>query len=172
MWKYRHCDASLISRPEHNLALQQRLYDLRSETKDAFEEAKRLEVRWKELEKEQREVYQVRSPQTDFSMPFVHIHHSDSHHSSFCYACVTVLQHKMKHLKNWLRPSSGKYPSNNPKGTLEYPESDKMLTSSFETSKNHARYIISEHYGQRSGPMGKSSGEISRKGHLVIRTCA
>lgn len=44
---------------ENNLALQQRLYDLRSETKDAFDEAKRLESRWKELEKEQKEVYQV-----------------------------------------------------------------------------------------------------------------
>ena len=45
---------------ENNLALQQRLYELRSETKDAFDEAKRLEARWKELEKEQKEVYQVR----------------------------------------------------------------------------------------------------------------
>lgn len=45
---------------ENNLSLQQRLYDLRSETKDAFDEAKRLEARWKELEKEQKEVYQVR----------------------------------------------------------------------------------------------------------------
>jgi len=45
--------------PGNNLALQQRLYDLRSETKDAFDEAKRLEARWKELEKEQKEVYQV-----------------------------------------------------------------------------------------------------------------
>lgn len=42
------------------MSFQQRLYDLRSETKDAFDEAKRLESRWKELEKEQREVYQVR----------------------------------------------------------------------------------------------------------------
>ncbi|KAH9480585.1 Vacuolar protein sorting-associated protein 37A [Psilocybe cubensis] len=48
---------------KNNLALQQRLYDLRSETKDAFDEAKRLEARWKELEKEQKEVYQRFSPQ-------------------------------------------------------------------------------------------------------------
>jgi len=47
------------------MSLQQRLYDLRSETKDAFDEAKRLESRWKELEKEQREVYQVR-PQVTY----------------------------------------------------------------------------------------------------------
>ncbi|KAF5315153.1 hypothetical protein D9619_007057 [Psilocybe cf. subviscida] len=45
------------------LALQQHLYDLRTETKDAFEEAKRLEARWKELEKEQKEVYQRYTPQ-------------------------------------------------------------------------------------------------------------
>ena len=45
---------------ENNLALQQRLYSLRSETKEAFDEAKQLEARWKELEKEQKEVYQVR----------------------------------------------------------------------------------------------------------------
>lgn len=51
---------------ENNLALQQRLYDLRSETKDAFDEAKQLEARWKDLEKEQREVYQVMSLSTTF----------------------------------------------------------------------------------------------------------
>ena len=44
---------------ENNLALQQRLYDLRTETKDAFDEAKNLEARWKELDKEQKEVFQV-----------------------------------------------------------------------------------------------------------------
>ncbi|KAM6494090.1 Modifier of rudimentary (Mod(r)) domain containing protein [Amanita muscaria] len=46
-----------------NLILQDSLYQLRSETKDAFDEAKRLEARWKGLEKEQREVYQRFSPQ-------------------------------------------------------------------------------------------------------------
>ncbi len=44
----------------NNLALQQPLYQLRSDTKEAFDEAKRLEARWKELEREQKEVYQVR----------------------------------------------------------------------------------------------------------------
>ncbi|CAA7261479.1 unnamed protein product [Cyclocybe aegerita] len=48
---------------QNNLALQQRLYDLRSETKEAFDEAKSLEARWKELEKEQKEVYQRFTPQ-------------------------------------------------------------------------------------------------------------
>lgn len=43
----------------NNLTIQQQLYNLRSETKDAFDEAKRLEARWKEVEKEQRDVYQV-----------------------------------------------------------------------------------------------------------------
>ncbi|KAF8890030.1 hypothetical protein CPB84DRAFT_1785227 [Gymnopilus junonius] len=47
----------------NNLALQQRLYDLRTETKNAFDEAKSLEARWKELEKEQKEVYQRFTPQ-------------------------------------------------------------------------------------------------------------
>jgi len=55
--------ALLTLRQEHNLGLQQNLYDLRTETKDAFDEAKRLEARWKELEKEQREVYQRFTPQ-------------------------------------------------------------------------------------------------------------
>ena len=45
---------------EHNLTLQEPLYQLRSDTKDAFDEAKRLEARWKEVEREQRDVYQVR----------------------------------------------------------------------------------------------------------------
>ncbi len=44
---------------ENNLALQDSLYHLRAETKDAFDEAKALEARWKELEKEQKDVYQV-----------------------------------------------------------------------------------------------------------------
>ncbi|KAG6377079.1 hypothetical protein JVT61DRAFT_1130 [Boletus reticuloceps] len=48
---------------QSNLALQDRLYQLRSETKDAFDEAKSLEVRWKEVEREQKEVYQRFSPQ-------------------------------------------------------------------------------------------------------------
>ncbi|KAI0043181.1 hypothetical protein FA95DRAFT_1499005 [Auriscalpium vulgare] len=47
----------------HNLALQDDLYRLRSETKDAFEEAKNLEARWAELQKEQKEVYQRFTPQ-------------------------------------------------------------------------------------------------------------
>jgi len=47
---------------ENNLALQQQLYNLRSETKDFFDEAKKLESRWKELEKEQRDIYQVPLP--------------------------------------------------------------------------------------------------------------
>ena len=34
--------------------------DVRAGAKDAFDEAKRLEARWKEVEREQRELYQVR----------------------------------------------------------------------------------------------------------------
>jgi len=45
-----------------NLALQDSLYKLRSETQEAFDDAKSLDARWKELEKEQREVYQVCRP--------------------------------------------------------------------------------------------------------------
>lgn len=44
---------------DNNLALQQDLYRLRSETQAAFDEAKSLERRWSDLEREQREVYQV-----------------------------------------------------------------------------------------------------------------
>lgn len=50
----------LLNGLEHNLTFQEPLYKLRSDTKDAFDEAKRLEARWKEVEREQREVYQVR----------------------------------------------------------------------------------------------------------------
>ncbi|KAH9033314.1 hypothetical protein EDB84DRAFT_1399020 [Lactarius hengduanensis] len=46
-----------------NLGMQEELYNLRSETKDAFDEAKSLEVRWAELQREQREVYQRFTPQ-------------------------------------------------------------------------------------------------------------
>ena len=51
---------SLLTTLENNIALQEQLYQLRSETQEAFDRAKSLEARWKELEKEQREVYQVR----------------------------------------------------------------------------------------------------------------
>ncbi|KAF8578080.1 hypothetical protein K439DRAFT_1654903 [Ramaria rubella] len=43
---------------KNNLALQDSLYALRNETKQIFDEAKALETRWKELEREQKEVYQ------------------------------------------------------------------------------------------------------------------
>ena len=45
--------------PDQNLALQEGLYRLRSETKDAFDEATALGARWTELQREQKEVYQV-----------------------------------------------------------------------------------------------------------------
>lgn len=46
-----------------NLSLRDRLYQLRSETKEAFDEAKALEAQWKELDREQRELYQRFTPQ-------------------------------------------------------------------------------------------------------------
>ncbi|KAF9242526.1 hypothetical protein BU15DRAFT_43777 [Melanogaster broomeanus] len=46
-----------------NTSLQDLLYQLRSETQDSFDEAKSLESRWKDVEREQREVYQRFSPQ-------------------------------------------------------------------------------------------------------------
>lgn len=46
---------------DNNMALQEKLYQLRSETQEAFDHAKALEWKWKGLEKEQREVYQVHS---------------------------------------------------------------------------------------------------------------
>ncbi|KAK0201879.1 hypothetical protein DFS33DRAFT_1029380 [Desarmillaria ectypa] len=48
---------------KNNLTLQDSLYALRSETKEAFDGAKALEARWKELEKEQKDVYQRFTPQ-------------------------------------------------------------------------------------------------------------
>jgi ESCRT-I complex subunit VPS37 len=45
---------------ENNLALSEQLYKLRTETKEAFDEAKRLEARQKVVEREQKEVYSVR----------------------------------------------------------------------------------------------------------------
>ncbi|KAK7681570.1 hypothetical protein QCA50_015303 [Cerrena zonata] len=48
---------------QNSLAYQEALYKLRSETMDAFNDAKQLEARWKEVEREQKEVYQRFSPQ-------------------------------------------------------------------------------------------------------------
>ncbi|EIN12713.1 hypothetical protein PUNSTDRAFT_111109 [Punctularia strigosozonata HHB-11173 SS5] len=47
----------------NNLAQQDDLYRIRAETQAAFDEAKALESRWKELEKEQKELYQRFTPQ-------------------------------------------------------------------------------------------------------------
>ncbi|KAL5482418.1 hypothetical protein ACEPAI_9012 [Sanghuangporus weigelae] len=47
----------------NNLALQEQLYRLRSETKEAFDRARSLEARWRALEKEQKDVYQRFTPQ-------------------------------------------------------------------------------------------------------------
>ncbi|KAG6854121.1 hypothetical protein C0991_010285 [Blastosporella zonata] len=47
----------------NNLRLEENLYHLRSETQGAFNEAKALESRWIELEREQKEVYQRFTPQ-------------------------------------------------------------------------------------------------------------
>lgn len=44
---------------EKNLALQDDLYRLRSETQTAYDEARSLQARWKELDREQKELYQV-----------------------------------------------------------------------------------------------------------------
>ena len=44
---------------DQNLALQDELYRLRSEARGAFDEAKALGARWTELQREQKEVYQV-----------------------------------------------------------------------------------------------------------------
>jgi len=57
--------------PDQNLALQDELYRLRSQTKDAFDEAKTLEARWAELQREQKEVYQVRRHRTVFSKSYI-----------------------------------------------------------------------------------------------------
>ena len=58
----RHIRFRNIVTVDKNLALQQDLYKLRSDTKNAFDEAKSLEARWKDLEREQREIYQVTTP--------------------------------------------------------------------------------------------------------------
>jgi hypothetical protein len=51
----------LIGSQEHNLSLQNDLYKLRSDTKTVFDEAKALEARWAELQREQKDLYQVRT---------------------------------------------------------------------------------------------------------------
>lgn len=55
-----HATGDELNVLDNNMTLQESLYQLRSETQEAFDEAKALEWRWKDLEREQREVYQVR----------------------------------------------------------------------------------------------------------------
>jgi ESCRT-I complex subunit VPS37 len=50
---------------ESNLALSEQLYQLRTRTKETFEQAKNLEARQKVVEREQREIYSVSYPRLD-----------------------------------------------------------------------------------------------------------
>jgi ESCRT-I complex subunit VPS37 len=63
---------------ENNLAQQDRLYQARSETQAAFDEAKALEARWKELDKEQKELYQVYTGRTPMLYACIQLCPSDS----------------------------------------------------------------------------------------------
>ncbi|KAG9050110.1 hypothetical protein FS837_007634 [Tulasnella sp. UAMH 9824] len=47
---------------ERNLALQEELYRLRAETQAAFDDAKALQARWKEVDKEQKDAYSRLTP--------------------------------------------------------------------------------------------------------------
>jgi ESCRT-I complex subunit VPS37 len=44
---------------DSTLALQNELYQLRQETLDAFNQAKSLEVKWQDLDRQQKEQHQV-----------------------------------------------------------------------------------------------------------------
>lgn len=54
-----HDHLLLVAPSEKNLTLQDTLYKLRAETQEAFDDAKALQARQKELEREQKELYQV-----------------------------------------------------------------------------------------------------------------
>ncbi|KAL1715956.1 hypothetical protein EV715DRAFT_275397 [Schizophyllum commune] len=56
-------EVEALARTWANTAQQEPLYQLRAETQESFTQAKALEARWKELEKEQRDVYQRFTPQ-------------------------------------------------------------------------------------------------------------
>ena len=71
---------------ENNLALQEKLYGLRNETQDAFNEAKALEASWADLEKEQRDVYQVCLQQSMTIDPFTADDRSAFHAAVSAYA--------------------------------------------------------------------------------------
>lgn len=45
---------------QRNLALQDAVYALRSDTQAAFDDSKQLQAKWLQLEREQKEVFQVR----------------------------------------------------------------------------------------------------------------
>lgn len=150
---------------ENNLSLQQRLYDLRSKTKDAFDEAKRLEIRWKVVEKEQKEVYQVGIHVVFFGNLSYHHPFSlslsttrdSTHNFSYC-AFVTASQLKTKHPTHWRRLLFNRLRS---RTKADSQRSDKTSMNSFETSRNRGGSITSEPYGLRSGPTSRSFGETT-----------
>ena len=58
---------------ERNTSLQEPLSRTRAETQTAFDEARGLEAKWAALEREQRELYQVRSPPAPHPWLVTHI---------------------------------------------------------------------------------------------------
>lgn len=52
----------MLSDIEKTLTLQDELYKLRAETQEAFDDAKSQQARQKELDREQKELYQVCIP--------------------------------------------------------------------------------------------------------------
>lgn len=118
---------------KHNLTLQGDLYKLRSDTKDAFDEAKALEARWKEVEREQREVYQVH-PSIYVYQDEITLLFSVSRHNSSSSASNIASQHKTKRQRRLLQLSYTSHPNHRLGGRGHLEGTWGSMTSS-ESSK-------------------------------------
>ncbi|KAF9468483.1 hypothetical protein BDZ94DRAFT_1153842 [Collybia nuda] len=87
----------------NNLALQEDLYKLRSDTKAAFDEAKSLESRWKVVDKEQHEVYQRFTPQ----FLLMRLKHSTSAQDDASEALASAFVNQLSYPPAFYNPASG-----------------------------------------------------------------
>lgn len=118
-----------------NLRLQDTLYKLRSDTQEAFDEAKALEARWKELEKEQREVYQRFTPQ----FLLMRLKHSTTAQDDASEAIATAF------IQQQQQPSSNGTGLSTPSGGMEV---DEFIKEFKELRKvYHKRAMWGERWG-------------------------
>ncbi|KAI5896788.1 uncharacterized protein SCHCODRAFT_01170835 [Schizophyllum commune H4-8] len=135
-------EVEALARMWANTAQQEPLYQLRSETQESFSQAKALEARWKELEKEQRDVYQRFTPQ----FLLMRLRHATTAQDDLSETLAnTFVSSSAPTSSTAAEPHSG---TNTPVGTLAGKDIDDFVREYRELRKvYHKRMIWGEKWG-------------------------